>query len=126
MFVSKLLVRCQPRLLARTAILTQVPQRFYYEDNVLMKRHAGEYYADPMDVSERVVRLLGLHDNCVDPAAVTLSKTFEEIGLNNLDMCEVYLMAEREFDLEIDEEDCESMTTVNDLVEFLSRNFYTK
>jgi acyl carrier protein len=41
-------------------------------------------------------------------------------------MAEVYLGAEREFDLEISEEDCESMNTVNDLVEFLARNFYTK
>jgi hypothetical protein len=28
--------------------------------------------------------------------------------------------------LEIGEDDCESMTTVNDLVEFLAKNFYTK
>jgi hypothetical protein len=28
--------------------------------------------------------------------------------------------------LEISEEDCESFTTVNDFVEFLSKNFYTK
>ena len=41
-------------------------------------------------------------------------------------MAEIFLGAEREFDLEISEDECESMTTVNDLVEFLAKNFYTK
>ena len=41
-------------------------------------------------------------------------------------MVEVFLATEREFDLEIGEDECESMTTVNDLVEFLSKNFYAK
>ena len=41
-------------------------------------------------------------------------------------MVEIYLMIEREFDFEISEEDCESFTTVNDIVENVSRNFYAK
>ena len=41
-------------------------------------------------------------------------------------MCEVYLMLEKEFDFEISEDDCETFTTVNDLVEFVARNFYAK
>ena len=91
-----------------------------------MKREEGDYFADPVNVAERVVRLLALHDNVRDPATVTLKASFEEIGLNPLDMAEVFLAAEREFDVEISEEDCESMTTVNDLVENLARNFWTK
>ena len=91
-----------------------------------MKRVEGEYFADPKAVAESVVRLLALHDNVKDPSAITLNSTFDEIGLNELDMVEIFLAAEREFDLEIDEEECESMTTVNDLVEFLAKSFYTK
>lgn len=91
-----------------------------------MKRVEGEYFADPKAVAERVVRLLALHDNVKDPSAITLNSTFDEIGLNELDMVEIFLATEREFDLEIDEEECESMTTVNDLVEFLAKSFYTK
>jgi len=74
-----------------------------------MPRETGEYYADPMDVAERVVRLIALHDNVKDPASVTLSSNFSELGLNALDMCEVYIGIEREFDLEIADEDCEAM-----------------
>lgn len=97
-------------------------QRGYYPDNVLMKRDVGQYYNDPMDVAERVVRLIALHDACVEPSSVTLAKSFSEVGLNALDMCELFIGCEREFDLEIAEEECEQMNTVSDLVEFLSKN----
>jgi len=53
-----------------------VAQRGYYPDNVLMKREKGEYYSDPLDVAERVVRLIALHDACIDPSSVTLNKSF--------------------------------------------------
>ena len=112
---------------ARTSVVgAAMPVRTYYPDIILMKRVQGEYYSDPMDVAERVVRLMGLHDHVIDPSAVTVGKTFTELGLNALDMCEVFIAVEREFDLEISEESCESMTTVNDLVEFLARNPATK
>jgi hypothetical protein len=54
-------------------IFALAPTRLYYKDNVLMPREQGEYYADPMDVAERVVRLVALHDSCKDPSAVTLN-----------------------------------------------------
>ena len=105
-----------PRLLA------MAPARTYYPDNVLMPREQGEYYSDPVAVAERVVRLMALHDNVNDPSSVALNKSFESLGLNALDMCEVFIGCEREFDLEISEEDCEAMSSVNCLVEFIARN----
>ena len=41
-------------------------------------------------------------------------------------MAEIYIMLEKEFDIEISEDDCESFTNVNDIVENISRNFYSK
>lgn len=96
-------------------------QRGYYKDNVLMPRVQGEYYSDPKDVADRVARIIALHDNCIDPSAVTLNKTFAELGLNALDMVEVFLVTEREFYIEIACEDTEQMETVNDLVEWIAR-----
>ena len=126
MFLQRLTQRfsANTSCLNRMAVMTA--QRGYYKDNVLMSREQGEYYADPLDVAERVVRMIGLHDSCKDPAAVALSKPFGDCGLNALDMCEVFLGCEREFDLEISEEDCESMRTVNDLVEHLAKHPSTK
>ena len=125
--VFKTALRTRAVLLARpTLMITAAPRRFYYPGNQLMQREEGDYYADPIAVAERVVRLIALHDNVKDPAAVTLNCSWEDLGLNPLDLCEIFLQAEREFDMEISEEDCESFATVNDLVEHLSRNFYTK
>ena len=105
-----------------------VLQRGYYKNNVLMPREYGDgYMQDPVACAERIIRLLSLHDNLrVNPSDVTVAHSFEDLGLNELDMAEVFVMLEKEFDFEISEEDCESMTTVNDLVENVSRNFYAK
>ena len=96
-------------LLSRPLFLRATAARTYYKDDVLMPREQGDYYSDPMAVAERVVRLIALHDACRDPANVTVSHTFEQLGLNALDMCEVFIGVEREFDLEIAEEACEEM-----------------
>ena len=108
------------------SVVSMAPRRFYYPGNQLMERETGEYYADPIAIAERVVRLIGLHDTVRDPAAITLNSSFDDLGLNVLDLQEIFLQAEREFDIEISEEDCESFNTVSDLVENLARNFYTK
>jgi acyl carrier protein len=107
-------------------IVMMASVRGYYKDNVLMPREKGEYYADPLMVAERVVRLFALHDNVRDPANVTLASNFNELGLNALDMCEIFIGIEREFDLEISEEDCEEMSTIQELVDFLSKHPSTK
>ena len=113
--------------LRRVPSLLSVPRRFYFPNGKeLMQREEGDYFADPVMVAERVVRLVALHDNVLDPSAVTLNSSFQELGLAPLDLVEIFLQAEREFDTEISDEDCETFLTVNDLVENLSRNFYTK
>ncbi len=119
-------MRRSVRLMRPSVSMVRVQKRFYFPDNVLMPREDGEYFSDPKAVAERVVRLIAIHDNVNDPSSITLNKSFDELGLNPLDMQEVFLAAEREFDVEISEEDCESFHTVNDLVEHLAKNFYTK
>ena len=125
--VFKTAIRARATFLRPTPLaFTMQPRRFYHPAGQLMERENGDYFADPIAIAERVVRLIALHDNVNDPAAVTLSSTFEDLGLNGLDMQEIYMQAEREFDMEISEEDCESFHTVNDFVEHLAQNFYTK
>ena len=124
--VFKTAIRARATLLRPTITFTMQPRRFYHPAGQLMERENGDYFADPIAVAERVVRLIALHDNVIDPAAVTLNSSFEELGLNGLDLQEIFLQAEREFDMEISEEDCESFHMVNDFVEHLAQNFYTK
>lgn len=118
----------KPMLKSRMPQMVIMPMnRSYYQDNVLMPREYGDgYFSDPVETAERIVRILALHDNINDPSSITTGQTFEEIGLNELDMCEVYIMLEKDFDFEISEDDCESFETVNDLVEFVARSFYAK
>ena len=116
----KMATSMPPRMLALA------PVRTYYPDNVLMPREKGEYYSDPVSVAERVVRLMALHDSVNDPAGVSTAASFESLGFNALDMVEIFLGCEKEFDLEISEEDCETLSTVNDLVEFLAKHPSTK
>ena len=108
-------------------LVTPMSLRTYYQNNVLMQREYRDgYFACPVATAERVIRIIALHDNCKDPSSLQLSLSFEEAGLNDLDMCEVFMMLEKEFDFEISEDDCESMTTLNDIVEFVARQFYAK
>lgn len=113
---------------AMRPMLTSTQFRTYYENDVLMKREYGDgYYSDPVNVAERIVRLIALHDNViVNPSDITTGHMFSELGLNDLDMQEIMIMVEREFDLEVSEEDCEGFTTINDIVENIARNFYSK
>jgi len=93
-----------------------------------MPREYGDgYMQDPVVTAERIIRLIALHDNLrLNPSDITVSHSFEDLGLNELDMAEIFVMLEKEFDFEIAEEDCEGMTTVNDIVENVARNFYAK
>jgi acyl carrier protein len=91
-----------------------------------MKRNEGDYFADPLAVGERVIRLIALHDHVKDPSGITTKDSFADLGLNALDTAELFLQAEKEFDVEISEEDCESFVTVNDLIDHLSKSQYTK
>ena len=102
--------------------IVPLSRRSYYENNVLMIPHKGDYYADPIDVGERVVRLVALHDNVRDPSAVRLHHKFEDLGLDSLDTVEILLMAEQEFGTELSDEVCEGIVSLNDLMEVISRN----
>lgn len=126
MFLQKLVTQRSSNLIAASRLVALAPVRHYYKDDVLMPREQGEYYADPYEVAERVVRLVGLHENCNDPSAVALNCTFQQLGLNALDMCEVFIGLEREFDIEFADVDCEEMTTINCIVEAIARNSATK
>ncbi len=99
--------------------------RRYFPERELMHRNAGEVFADPNDVAQRVTKIVALHDKVKDPAGVTMRCSFEELGLNELDLVEVMLMCEEEFDIEFTEEEGESVATVEDLVRKITGNFFT-
>ena len=56
----------------------------------------------------------------VDPAIIELSSNFQDdLDADSLDLFELVMALEEEYDIEIPAEDLENIATVNDIVEYL-------
>ena len=56
----------------------------------------------------------------VDPDEITMETTFEDdLGAESLDVCQIIMGIEEEFDIEIPAETAEQVTTVEDAVEMI-------
>ncbi|ADL69002.1 acyl carrier protein [Thermoanaerobacterium saccharolyticum] len=56
----------------------------------------------------------------VDPEEVTMESSFiDDLGADSLDIVELIMALEEEFDVEIPDEDAEKIKTVGDVVEYL-------
>ena len=71
------------------------------------------------DAFERVKKIV-VDRLGVDEAEVTLEASFkEDLGADSLDVVELVMEIEDEFDLEISDEDAEKVTTVGEVVEYI-------
>lgn len=60
----------------------------------------------------------------VDPDEVTLEANFQEdLGADSLDCVELIMELEKEFNIEINDEVAENLHTVNDVVEYIDKQF---
>ncbi|MDR0978866.1 MAG: acyl carrier protein [Lachnospiraceae bacterium] len=67
-------------------------------------------------VKDIVVEQLG-----VDEGVVTLEASFiDDLGADSLDIVELVMALEEEFDMEIPDADAEKVVTVNDVVEYIA------
>ncbi|MGI6035592.1 MAG: acyl carrier protein [Limnochordia bacterium] len=72
-----------------------------------------------MDLFERVKQII-VEQLGVDEEQVTLDASFvDNLGADSLDIVELVMTLEEEFDLEIPDEDAENITTVGSAVEYL-------
>ena len=70
-------------------------------------------------IFEKVCALIAEQFN-VDADSITMDTSFEELGADSLDIVELSMALEEEFDIgELTEEDTASVKTVGDLVHFL-------
>lgn len=59
----------------------------------------------------------------VAEASVTLEASFiDDLGADSLDIVELIMALEEEFDMEIPDADAEKIVTVNDVVEYIKEN----
>ena len=72
-----------------------------------------------MDVDKRVkeiiVEQLGVNENEVNPEA----KFIDDLGADSLDLVELVMALEEEYNLEISDEDAEKILTVGDAIEYI-------
>ena len=72
-----------------------------------------------MDIFDNVKKII-LDRLDVEAEVVTLKATFkEDLGADSLDIVELVMEIEDEFDIEIDDEDAEKILTVGDAVEYI-------
>ena len=58
----------------------------------------------------------------VDEEEVTLETSFEELNADSLDIVELIMSLEEEFDLDIPDEEAEKIRTVGDAVNYIKEN----
>jgi acyl carrier protein len=96
-------------------------QRGYQPDYIVMPRHEG-HFVDPEDVTKRIINIVRAHDRITDPKIVTENKNLHEMGLDDLDLVEIFLEVEKHFFMEFSDEQVESFKTIHDAVEAVSNH----
>ena len=69
-------------------------------------------------VKEIIVEQLGVAENAVTEEASFI----DDLGADSLDIVELIMALEEEFDMEIPDSDAEKIATVNDVVEYIKEN----
>lgn len=69
-------------------------------------------------VQEKISEQLG-----IEPEEVTMESSFiEDLGADSLDIVELLMALEEEFDIEIPDEEAEKLVTVSDVVDYIKNS----
>ncbi|EGR27235.1 mitochondrial type II fatty acid synthase component, putative [Ichthyophthirius multifiliis] len=123
--LTQKLISQNQKIYNKAPILCNVVQFNYAPQKVFPRDEKHGYFANPDDISRRLVKLIALHDRVKNPHEITLQSTWESVGVDPLTFVEIMVEAEREFCIEIADEELERMRTIEDAVEHISRNFFT-
>lgn len=74
-----------------------------------------------MDIFEKVRKIIAEQLD-VDEDKITLDTTFEDVDADSLDVVELVMALEEEFDLEIADEEVEKIKTVGDIVNYIEEH----
>ena len=77
---------------------------------------------DSEEVFEKVKKII-VEQLGVTEGSVTMDASFiDDLGADSLDIVELVMALEEEFDIEIPDADAEKVTTVSDVVEYIKEN----
>ena len=71
-----------------------------------------------MSLSDKIKSILSAQLS-VEPADLADSTSFDELNADSLDVVELIMALEEEFDIEIPDEDAEKIRTVGDVTEYI-------
>ncbi|NLC11833.1 MAG: acyl carrier protein [Firmicutes bacterium] len=74
-----------------------------------------------MDIFGKVRKIICEHLD-VNEDSVTLKTTFEDLDADSLDVVEMVMALEEEFDLEISDEEVEKIKSVGDIVNYIEEH----
>ncbi len=74
-------------------------------------------------IFERVKEVIGEQLGIEDLDTITMETTFiDDLGADSLDIVELIMALEEEFDMEIPEAEAEKISSVSDVVEYINEN----
>lgn len=74
-----------------------------------------------MNMFEKVKAIIIDQLSISDADMVTMDTTLEDLGADSLDLVEVIMAIEDEFDVQIKDEDLESLKSVGDLINYINK-----
>ena len=84
-----------------------------------MRRQHGDLMGEKA-VQDRILRTIAATRQ-IQPDAIRLDSTFEELGIDSLDRLELLFKLETEFEIEIDDDDAKRVINVGEIVTAISR-----
>jgi acyl carrier protein len=79
-----------------------------------------------MSIKDRVIELVIENLEVDAAAAVPEAKFIEDLGVSSMDLWELVLVMEDEFDLEVPDEDLEKIVTIQDAISFIESHVEKK
>jgi NADH dehydrogenase (ubiquinone) 1 alpha/beta subcomplex 1 len=84
------------------------------------------YYLDPKLVATRIVMLIGCYDKVEDVSKIKLTTQWHELGLDEIDVVNITVAIEKEFEMEFIDEEVERFKNIEDVVNYVARSFHAK
>jgi len=105
--------------LGRNACKVNLSLLICFTESVICEKHRTYSGGNAMSVEEKVKNII-VEQLGVDMETVTPEASFiDDLGADSLDIVELVMTMEEEFDLEIPDEDAEKIKTVNDVISYI-------